>query len=121
MSHIVSIKTKCHDRNAIDAACQRLNLPLVTEGTAKLFSDDATGLILQLPEWNYPAVIDTTTGNIRYDNYNGAWGDQQHLNRFLQMYAVEKAKLEARKKGFTATEQVLQDGSIKVQIVEGAA
>src|SRR5437763_1598727 len=46
---------------------------------------------------------------------------QAHLDRFLQMYAVEKAKLEARKKGFTVNEQALQDGSIKLQIIEGAA
>jgi hypothetical protein len=37
------------------------------------------------------------------------------------MYAVEKTKLEARKKGHTVTEQALQDGSIKLQIIEGAA
>jgi hypothetical protein len=37
------------------------------------------------------------------------------------LYAVEKAKLEARKRGFSVTEQTLQDGSIKVQINEGAA
>jgi hypothetical protein len=36
------------------------------------------------------------------------------------MYAVEKAKIEARKKGFSVSEQVLNDGSIKLQIVEGA-
>lgn len=48
------------------------------------------------------------------------WGDQGHLNRFLQIYAVEKAKLEARKKGYTVSEQSLNDGSIKLQIIEGA-
>jgi hypothetical protein len=121
LSHIVTIHTKALDRTAIDAACQRLGLPAVTQGTAKLYSGEATGLLLQLPKWTYPAVIDTTTGDIRFDNYNGAWGDQGHLDQFLQMYAVERAKLEARKKGFTATEQTLQDGSIKIQIFEGAA
>jgi len=52
-------------------------------------------------------VIDTLTGTIRYDNYEGSWGEQKHLDRFLQMYAVDKAKLEARKKGYTVTEQAL--------------
>ena len=52
----------------------------------------------ELPGWQYPAVIDTQSGVVRYDNYEGHWGDQQHLDRFLQLYAVEKAKLEARKK-----------------------
>ena len=44
------------------------------------------------------------------------WGDQQHLNRFLQMYAVEKCRLEARKAGHNLTEQTLPDGSIKVTV-----
>jgi len=48
------------------------------------------------------------------------WGEQAHLDRFLQMYAVEKAKIEARKRGYTVREQALQDGAIKVQIIEGA-
>ncbi len=48
------------------------------------------------------------------------WGDQGHLDHFLQMYAVEKAKLEARKKGYAVSEQALQDGSIRVSISEGA-
>lgn len=121
MSHIVTIQTKVQDPIAIDSACLRLNLPAVVQGAAKLYSGEAAGLILQLPDWQYPAVIDTTSGEIQFDNYNGAWGDRQHLDRFLQMYAVEKAKLEARKKGFTATETTLADGSIKVSIHEGAA
>lgn len=41
---------------------------------------------------------------------------------FLELHSVafEKAKLEARKKGYTVSEQMLQDGSIKLQIHAGA-
>lgn len=120
MSHIVSIQTKVRDPAAIAAACQRMNLPAPTEGTAKLFSGQASGFLVQLPGWEYPAVIDTATGNVVYDNFEGHWGDLAHLHRFLQMYAVERAKLEARKKGYTVTEQAVNDGSIKLQIIEGA-
>ena len=49
------------------------------------------------------------------------WGDQNQLDRFLQGYAVEKAKLEARKKGHTVTEQSLEDGSVKLTINIGGA
>jgi hypothetical protein len=118
LSHIVTIQTKLHDPVAVSAACQRLGLSAPVQGTATLFSGDATGLLVRLPGWQYPAVIDTLTGAVRYDNYGGAWGEQEHLSRFLQLYAVEKAKLEARKKGYTVTEQALQDGSIKVQLIE---
>ena len=119
MSHIVSIQTKLHDRSAISAACQRLNLAQPTDGTAKLFSGQATGLIVQFPGWRYPAVVDTGTGQVQYDNFNNHWGDQRHMDAFLQAYAVEKAKLEARKQGYSVSEQSLPDGSIRVQITTG--
>jgi hypothetical protein len=41
------------------------------------------------------------------------------LDEFMQGYAVERAKLEARKQGYTASEQLLADGSIKVTINTG--
>jgi hypothetical protein len=90
------------------------------QGTAELYSGKATGLIVQLPGWEYPAVIDVVTGDVRYDNFEGAWGEQKHLDRFLQAYTVERARLEARKKGYGVSEQVLQDGSIKLTIMEVA-
>lgn len=48
------------------------------------------------------------------------WGDREQLDKFLQTYAVELVRIEARKKGHTITEQQLQDGSIKLQIQEGS-
>ena len=117
MSHIVSIKTKIHDPTALAAACERLQLAAPVQGTANLFSGEATGLVVQLPGWQYPAVIDTATGTVQYDNFEGNWGEQKELDRLLQAYAVEKTKLEARRKGFTCNETLLQDGSIKLQIV----
>ena len=99
MSHIVTIKTELRDHAAVSAACRRLELPPPITGTAELFSGQASGLIVRLPDWAYPVVIDTTTGQVHYDNYNGAWGDQARLDRFLQIYAVERARIEARKKG----------------------
>ena len=121
MSHIVQIETEVRDAVAVGAACQRLKLEAPTQGTAKLFSSSATGLIVNLPGWRYPAVFDTQSGQARYDNYGGRWGEQVQLDRFLQGYAVEKAKLEARKKGHTVTEQSQADGSIKLTVSVGGA
>ncbi len=119
MSHVVSIKTELRDPTAVSAACRRLALPPPLLGTAELFSGQVTGVIVRLTAWTYPVVIDTTTGQVHYDNYNGAWGDQAQLDRFLQIYAVEKARIEARKKGHHVTEQSLVDGSIKLTIRVG--
>ena len=54
----------------------------------------------------------------RFDNFGGSWGDPKQLDRLMQIYAVEKAKLEARKKGYSVSEQPLEDGSIRLQIIE---
>ena len=50
-------------------------------------------------------------------------GSQDHLDRFMQGYAVEKAKIEARKRGHSVFEQPLPDGSIKltIQVAGGVA
>lgn len=120
MSHIVSIKTEIRDQTALAAACRRLALAPPVEGTFKLFTATASGLGVQLPGWNYPVVIDTASGSMQYDNYQGRWGDSGQLHLLLQAYAVEMARLEARRKGHTVTEQQLSDGSIKLTIHVGA-
>ena len=119
MSHIVQIETKMYDPQAISTACRRVGLKEPVEGTAQLFSGSVTGLLVELPGWQYPVVIDTTSGTVRYDNYGGRWGEQRHLERLTQFYAVEKAKIEARRLGYTASERTLQDGSILVSVEVG--
>lgn len=91
MSHIVTIQTEVRDAAAIHAACERLKLPTPVQGTAKLFTSEATGLLVSLPSWRYPVVCRTEVGAIAFDNYGGKWGEQQELDRFLQAYAVEKS------------------------------
>ncbi len=122
MSHIVTIKTEVRDAAAVRAACKRLGLAEPVQGTAKLFSGRAEGLIVQLPDWQYPIVCDIVTGQVRYDNFGGRWGKQEHLDRFQQRYAIEKCRIEARKKGHSVTEQALADGSIKLVVgIQGGA
>ncbi len=121
MSHIVEIKTEVRDEAAVRAACTRLQLNPPETKTVRLFSATATGLAVQLPGWNYPIVCNTESGQVSYDNYEGHWGEQKHLNSFLQGYAVEKAKIEARKKGHSVSETSLQDGSIRVTVHVGGA
>jgi hypothetical protein len=116
VSHLVTIKTQVRDAAAVAAACQRLGLPAPVAGTVKLFSGEVSGLTVQLPEWVYPLAIDVSSGQLKFDNFNGRWGEQKHLDRFLQIYAVEVATAAARRKGHSVTEQQLSDGSIKLCI-----
>ena len=119
MSHIVTIETQVRDAMAVQAACQRLALPAPRQETVRLFSGEATDLTVRLPKWHYPVVCDLASGRLNFDNFGGRWGEQQHLDRFLQAYAVEKTRLEARRQGHSVTEQSLADGSIKLVVQVG--
>ncbi len=121
MSHIVEIKSEIRDEQAVRAACVRLKLAAPETKTVRLFSATATGLCVELPGWRYPVVADLKTGKLAYDNYQGHWGEQKHLDAFLQGYAVEKAKLEGRRRGHSVSETRLEDGSIRVLVRVGGA
>ena len=121
MSHIVQIQTEVRDVVAIRQACGRLGLVEPVYGEVKLFSSSAEGWAVRLPGWRYPVVCDVATEKVAYDNFEGRWGEQKQLDAFLQGYAVEKARIEARRAGHTVTEQPLADGSIKLTIQMGGA
>ena len=76
---------------------------------------------MQLPDWRYPVVCETESGVVHYDNFEGQWGEQSHLDQLMQSYAVEKSILEARRQGHAVTEQTLPDGSIKLSVQVGGA
>ena len=119
MSHIVSIDTEIRDIGALCAACRRLGLTEPTLETTQFFSEEVTGHCVQLPDWRYPVVCDLANGNIAFDNYGGAWGEQQNLDALLQAYAAENVKLQARRQGHAVREQSLADGSLKLTVEIG--
>jgi hypothetical protein len=73
MSHIVSIKTQVKDAAALSVACRRLSLAEPVRETVQLFSGQATGLAVRLPNWQYPVVVDIENGFVHLDNYDGNW------------------------------------------------
>ena len=121
MSHIVEIQTEVRDPVAVQSACTRLKLPAAVLGSHRLFQGSVTGLGVQLPHWRYPVVCDLVSGQLRYDNFGGRWGEQTRLDKFLQAYTVEKARIEIRRKGRSCTEQQLEDGSIRLTVQMGGA
>jgi hypothetical protein len=123
VSHIVEIKTQVRDPVAVRSACQRLGLVAPVDGEHRLFTSTVTGLGVTLPGWRFPVVCELSSGQLKFDNFNGRWGDQAEIQKFLQGYAVAKTLIEARRKGHTVTEQSLADGSVKltIQVAGGAA
>jgi hypothetical protein len=116
VSHIVTIRTEVRDAEAVRAACRRLGAPAPVHGTHKVFTGEVQGLAVQLPGWQYPVVCDLDKRILQFDNFGGRWGEQRHLDRFLQAYACEKAKIEARRNGHSVTEQELPDGCVRLTI-----
>ena len=123
MSHIVTIETEVRDVAALRSACRRLGLDEPVQEATQLFSGEATGYCVRLPDWTYPIVCNLAAGELKFDNFGGQWGEQKELDRFLQAYAVEMSRLAARRRGHTCSEAQLADGSIKltVQVVGGSA
>ena len=116
MSHIVTIQTEIKDINAIRAAQQRLGWETCADWqTVELYSGEVTGWAINAPGWTYP-IVASADGKLHYDNYNGRWGDQKHLDAFKQAYAVEKAKLEARRKGYSVQERNMPNGDVKLEV-----
>lgn len=116
MSHIVQIKTEVRDVEALKGACRRLKLAEPVMGKHHVFSVHREGYAVKLPNWSYPVVCNVETGAVDFDNYNGSWGKQEELDKFLQAYAVEKAVLEAQRNGYSLYETTLPDGSIELSI-----
>lgn len=121
MSHVVNIQTQVRSSTAVRAGCKRLGLAEPVEGQVKLFSETVSGLAVQLRDWRYPVVFNIATGESKFDNYEGRWGKQERLNEFLQAYAIEATKIEARRKGYSVVEQPLVDGSVKLTVSVGGA
>ena len=119
MSHIVQITTEIKSEAAVQAACRQLKMPPAKHGTFELYSSMETGLGIELPRWRYPVVADLQTGTLKFDNYDGRWGEQCLLDKFHQRYTVEAATIAARKAGHSVAEQSLEDGSIKLTITVG--
>ena len=119
MSHIVQIKTEVKSEAAVQAACKRLHLPPAKHGSFELLARQKRALGSSCPKWRYPVVANLRTGDLKFDNYGGRWGDQEYLDQFLQRYTVEAATIAARKEGHSVNEQRLEDGSIKLTVNVG--
>ena len=119
MSHIVTVQVQITDLDAIRSACRRLNLKEPVHGKATLFETEVEGVLVELSDWLYPVCCCLDTGELKYDNFGGQWGDEKHLDKFVQTYCIEKATLEARRKGYSVVEQTLADGSVKLTLNVG--
>lgn len=114
MSHTMNVNIEMHDMEALRNTLKRLGLTM-KEGKFELYSSTEEGIGVKLPGWKYPIVI-KENGQVAYDNYNGRWGKIEELNKLKAYYGLEKAKIEARKKGYSVFESVDALGNLKLKI-----
>jgi len=116
MSHVVEIElqVKLTDRKTLDAACKRLNLAAPEHRLVQLYSEKVEGLAVELPGWRYPIVVDLEKEKVKYDNFNGRWGQIEELTKLEQAYQTEHILKTARDSCmFSRIDEISQkDGSI---------
>lgn len=116
MSHTTSVSTELRDELSIHAACAALGLPEPVRGEHELFDAKHEGLGVALRDWRYPLIVNTDDGTVKYDTYNGQWGNIAQLDEFIQRYAIEKVLRTAQAHGHTTEEHRQSDGSVKVLV-----
>jgi hypothetical protein len=123
MSHFVAIKTSVKDVNALRKACEELGLELLEKATARGFASNTLkgDYVIRLKgPYDIAVNMDKETGS--YGLSTDWWGGHvekevgKDYSRLLQLYAVHKTQIEARKKGLSCRRQHLADGSIKISI-----
>ncbi len=118
MSHISRIEIEVRDLATLKAACQRLGLSFKNEQkTFKWFGneDGACDHAIEIPGASYQIGVVQTS---RTFELNCDWYDpmlEKGIGRngglLKQAYGVEKTKLEARRKGYSVTEEQTETGT----------
>lgn len=127
MSHIKNTETEIKSPEivertvaALGARGQLTGIKILGSGSHTIYGTNYSGFGIHLPDWRYPVVVNTDTGKLSYDNFNGSWGKQSHLDDFLQRYGIEAASAAAEARGFSYEEATLDNGDIRLRIHAGA-
>lgn len=121
MSHISKIELQVNDLSVLGSACARLGLELVrSKTTFKWYGKDAPcAHAIRVPQADYEIGVINREGGFElncdfYDrNLEKVVGKAGGLLK--QAYAVEKTKIEARRKGYSVLEQKTETG-VRLQV-----
>lgn len=110
MSHFTSISTEIRDLEALRAAVARMGLEIAENGGCRYYyGTRQKELVIRLPG-RYDAALERQSDGsylLTADWFGGHVAESLGANgdSLLQLYAVEKAKLEGRRRGFSVTER----------------
>jgi hypothetical protein len=123
MSHFTEIKTQIKDIEALRLACQEMGLPLLQNTEARGYYQQTTkgDYVIRLkgpydvalnkqPDSTYGLTADFWEGHVEREVGTG-------YGKLLQLYGVNKATIEARKKGLSVVRRPVKDGSIKLVLL----
>jgi hypothetical protein len=123
MSHFVAIKTSVRDVNALRKACEELGLALLEKTTARGFASNTLkgDYVIRLKgPYDIAVNMDKESGSygLSTDWYAGYVEKEVGTGyaKLLQLYAIHKTQIEARKKGLSCRRLSLADGSVKIMI-----
>ncbi|MDD2708127.1 MAG: DUF1257 domain-containing protein [Verrucomicrobiae bacterium] len=114
MSHFVTVNTQIKDITALRTACEEMGLALIANAEARGFSTHKTrgDYIIKL-KGPYDIALNKQKDGA-YGLTTDWWGSYvekevgKNYGRLLQLYAVHKATIEARKKGHLVKRQTRQ-------------
>jgi hypothetical protein len=124
MSHNTKVVTKLRDANMLEAACKERKIPY-QRGPHKvqLWSGNTSqaDFSMQLPGWRYPVALNTKTGEVTFDNYNGSWGNIEELQRIKQEYKAQvmlhEPKIEELvAEGWQTERLIAKNGDVNVRV-----
>lgn len=98
-SHTVKIKVEYKDPDTLKRACDNLGWKWLGLGVHSLFENTAAGHGFKPVGWELPAVLDAN-GELHFDTFNGAWGDEKQLELLKAEYAIATAQKAAEELGW---------------------
>ena len=116
MSHISKIELEVRDLGILSQACRRLGLTLIRgQQTFKWYGEESQcDHAIRVPGANYEIGVANTNGlyELNCDFYDHNLGKVIGKGGGLlkQAYAVEKTKVEARRKGYSIVERQTEAG-----------
>ena len=122
MSHFATITTQIKDITALKSACKELGLEVVANTTARGYgSNTVRGEHVIRLKGPYDIAVNPQadgTFGLTTDWWDGHVEKEvgTKYGRLLQLYAVHKATIEARKRGHTVQRKLQKNGAIKLVI-----
>ena len=101
MSHTTAVTTDFKNKSALTTACERVGAKIDTAVKSVRLYQGTTqcDTRIDLKDWQYPLAVNTETGKVQFDNYNGMWGKIEEFDKLRQEYSVACVEQEGGEDG----------------------